>query len=114
MPNNSQLALSESSGPQGVGTKTFVVAAERREKAGPSNLTNCTLRDATLGSPKAEKTVANGMDALAPGVRTGVFLGSWEQHSSSNDDPITDKNWRESTVLFVTQILMILNQNFMS
>lgn len=75
MPNNSQLALSESSGPQGVGTKTFVVAAERREKAGPSNLTNCTLRDATLGSPRAEKTVANDMDALAPGVRTAVFLG---------------------------------------
>lgn len=38
-------------------------------------MTNCTLRDATLGSPRAEKTVANDMDALAPGVRTAVFLG---------------------------------------
>lgn len=39
-------------------------------------MTNCTLRDATLGSPRAEKTVANDMDALAPGVRTAGFLGT--------------------------------------
>lgn len=39
-------------------------------------MTNCTLRDATLGNPRTEKTLANDTDALAPGVRTGVFLGT--------------------------------------
>lgn len=67
MPNNSQLASPE---PQG-----YKDVSRGREKAGPSNLTNCTLRDATLGNPRAEKTVANDVNALAPGVRTLVSSG---------------------------------------